>query len=355
MGGFECSTHRNRAGRRVDVIAATRHDHFARADYQRLLDLGIRTARDGARWHLIEQIPRRYDFSSVAAQIHAARQTNIQIIWDLFHYGCPDKLDIFSPEFVSRFAEYAGKFTEFLLAADNRKPFVCLVNEISFFAWAAGQVGIFYPFQKNRGDELKRQLVKASITAAAQIKRIAPNAVLIQTDPAIRVVPSKPENTIGARDFHRAQYHALDMLLGQTEPEIGGSSGLIDVIGVNYYPYNQWRCPSGRKILRGQKNYQPFNEILREFYARYQNRCSSRKPEVRTTRAASGLNISAMKRGQPKKPEFRFWEFVSIRLSIIRAGMTTGIVITDYGITRMRRARARFIRRSPKRSRGSRF
>ena len=270
MGGFECSTHRNRAGRRVDVIAATRHDHFARADYQRLLDLGIRTARDGARWHLIEQIPRRYDFSSVAAQIHAARQTNIQIIWDLFHYGCPDELDIFSPEFVSRFAEYAGKFTEFLLAADDRKPFICLVNEISFFAWAAGQVGIFYPFQKNRGDELKRQLVKASIAAAAQIKRIAPNAVLIQTDPAIRVVPSKPENTIGARDFHRAQYHALDMLLGQTEPEIGGSSGLIDVIGVNYYPYNQWRCPSGRKILRGQKNYQPFNEILREFYARYQ-------------------------------------------------------------------------------------
>ncbi|MGI9034415.1 MAG: beta-glucosidase [Pyrinomonadaceae bacterium] len=269
MGGFECSTQRNRAGRRIDVIASSQHDRFARADYQRLIDLGIRTARDGARWHLIEQVPQQYDFSSVAEQIRAARQTNLQIVWDLFHYGYPDDLDIFSAEFVSRFAAFAGKFTEFLLSEDARKPLICLVNEISFFGWAAGQVGIFYPFQKNRGDELKRQLVRATIAAAERIKQIAPDAVLIQTDPAIRVIPSKPEHESGAKNFHNAQFHALDMLLGKTEPEIGGNSDFIDIIGVNYYSYNQWQHPSGRKILRGQEDYQPFSEILRGFYDRY--------------------------------------------------------------------------------------
>jgi hypothetical protein len=36
MGGFECSTHRLLSRKRLDVTAATCHDKFAAADYQRL-------------------------------------------------------------------------------------------------------------------------------------------------------------------------------------------------------------------------------------------------------------------------------------------------------------------------------
>ena len=32
MGGFEWSTHKDRNGRRLDLIASTRHDEFAEAD-----------------------------------------------------------------------------------------------------------------------------------------------------------------------------------------------------------------------------------------------------------------------------------------------------------------------------------
>ena len=53
MGGFECSTHCRRDGRRLDVIDATEHDRFAHQDYARLRRLGLRTARDGVRWHSI--------------------------------------------------------------------------------------------------------------------------------------------------------------------------------------------------------------------------------------------------------------------------------------------------------------
>ncbi len=270
MGGFECSTHRNRAGKRIDVIAASRHDQFAEADYRRLIDVQIRTARDGVRWHLIEQVPHQYDWSSVINQIRAARKTGVQIIWDLFHYGYPDDLDLMSAEFVERFARFAKNFTELLISEGETKPLLCLVNEISFFAWAAGEVKFFYPFAEGRGDELKRQMVRASIAAAEVIKQIAPNAILIQTDPAIRVVPRKPENIIEAANYHDSQYHALNLLLGKTEPELGGDDKYCDIIGVNYYFNNQWRHPGGRRILRGQKNYQPFSEILQEFYQRYQ-------------------------------------------------------------------------------------
>ena len=169
MGGFECSTHRNGSGRRVDVIRATRHDRFALADYQRLIDLGILTARDGARWHLIETAPYEYDFSSVLGQIRAARATGLQVVWDLFHYGYPDDLDIFSEQFVNRFAAFAAAFTELLWREGVRRPYLCPVNEISFFSWIAGEIGNFYPYVTNRGDELKRQLVKASIAAARTV------------------------------------------------------------------------------------------------------------------------------------------------------------------------------------------
>jgi hypothetical protein len=47
LGGFECSTHRRRDGRRLDLIRASRHDEFAREDYERLRARGICAARDG--------------------------------------------------------------------------------------------------------------------------------------------------------------------------------------------------------------------------------------------------------------------------------------------------------------------
>ena len=65
MGGFECSSHRNSQGRRLDLIEATRHDEFAEADYARMAEIGMRTARDGVRWHLIETEPYRYDFRAL--------------------------------------------------------------------------------------------------------------------------------------------------------------------------------------------------------------------------------------------------------------------------------------------------
>jgi hypothetical protein len=57
MGGFECATHRRNEGRRLDLSAATGHDVNAKVDYQVMADYGIRTVRDGIRWHLIETLP----------------------------------------------------------------------------------------------------------------------------------------------------------------------------------------------------------------------------------------------------------------------------------------------------------
>ena len=59
--GFECSTHRLRSGKRLDLIAATRHDEFAQHDYERLqrrgpfaLDLAAR--REYCDWELTPRV-----------------------------------------------------------------------------------------------------------------------------------------------------------------------------------------------------------------------------------------------------------------------------------------------------------
>ena len=91
QGGFECSTYRRVSDRqRLDMIAASHHDRHAEHDYRALAAHGILTVREGLRWHLIEQQPGLYDWSSLAAQQAGARAAGSEVIWDLLHYGWSD-------------------------------------------------------------------------------------------------------------------------------------------------------------------------------------------------------------------------------------------------------------------------
>ena len=272
MGGFECSTHRNSRGKRLDLIESTRHEEFAEADYSRMIEIGMKTARDGVRWHLIEKEPFQYDFSSLEEQVAAAKKTGIEIIWDYFHYGFPDDLDIFSKQFIERFASFCEAVTIYLKNSLGAAPIVCPVNEISFFSWIAGDKGVFYPCAKRRGDELKIQLVRAGVAAIDEIKMVSPDSRCLFTDPAINVVPKdqSPASIRMAESYRLAQFEAFDMLSGMTEPQLGGGSERQDLIGLNYYFHNQWRHPSRRKIPLGHPQYKPLSEILVEFYERYQ-------------------------------------------------------------------------------------
>ena len=269
LGGFECSTHRLPTGRRLDLVRSTRHDELAASDYRLLQRHGIFTARDGLRWTLIEQTPRRYDFSSALDQLRAARDTGMQVIWDLWHYGWPDDVDIFSAAFIDRFTSYAveaikviGEFTE--------RPMVSPINEISFFSWAGGEGGIFNPFAKRRGDEIKRQLVRASIEAIDAMRAINPALTVIQVDPMINIVgrTERADDVHAAEGYRQSQFVAWDMLLGRVQPELGGHDALIDAIGVNYYIHNQWVW-DGSMIVPSDPRYRHVGEMLREVSERY--------------------------------------------------------------------------------------
>ena len=91
------------------------------------------------------------------------------------------------------------------------------------------------------------------------------------SEPAIYVT-ARPEEQHRAEDaehYRRSQFHAFDILLGLAEPEMGGRPEYIDVLGINYYPHNQWFYPDRAMIPLDSPLYRPMSDILVEIHERY--------------------------------------------------------------------------------------
>jgi beta-glucosidase/6-phospho-beta-glucosidase/beta-galactosidase len=192
------------------------------------------------------------------------------VIWDLCHYGWPDDIDIWRPEFVERFARFAGEVARLVREHSDAVPFYSPVNEISFWAWAGGDHARFNPLGQGRGAELKHQLVRASIAAIEAIRAVEPRARFVQVDPAIHISAQvlRPAAQREAENARQAQFEAWDMLCGKAWPGLGGKPEYLDIVGVNYYSDNQWYL-GGDTIVRGHPDYRPFRGILKEIHRRY--------------------------------------------------------------------------------------
>jgi hypothetical protein len=273
LGGFECSTHKLSDGKRLDLISGTQHDRFALLDYERLMEQGIRVARDGVRWHLIEKTPGHYDFSSLEPMVNAAREAGLLVMWDLLHFGWPDHCEVLAPDFPERFNSFVRATMKWFRANAEPPFWFTPVNEISWVAWAGGGAGIINPFARDKALEIKMQLVRCTLTAIRTIREIIPRANFSSVDPIVHVVPTpgRPEEISVAAARNESKFEAWDMLYGRTHPELGGGPDYFDVIGVNFYPHNEWiLSEEGQGFIRtDHPNYKPFRELLGDVWARY--------------------------------------------------------------------------------------
>ncbi len=273
-GGFECSTHRRCAdGGRVDIVATSGHLEHGAADYARLAAHGMRWARDGFRWHLIEARPGRYDWSTILPLVRAARDAGVRVAWDLCHWGYPDWLDLGAADFPERFAAFARAAAALVQAETDEAPVWCPINEISFWSWAAGHY--INPCGEQRPADFKRVLVRAALAAAAAVRDVDPRARLLWVEPVIHIVahPDRPQDRAAVEGYCLAQYEAWDMIAGRRDADLGGSPDTLDLIGVNYYWNNQWVHAwaegTGGTIDWGHPQYRPLRDILAEVYDRY--------------------------------------------------------------------------------------
>jgi beta-glucosidase/6-phospho-beta-glucosidase/beta-galactosidase len=270
LGGFECSAHRRADGVRLDMLASSGHEARAAQDYAQLAAHGVRTVRDGVRWHRTEQVSGDYDWTSFLPMLHAARDSHVQVIWDLCHYGWPDHLDFFSGAFVDRFARFASRLAALVRDECAEVPLYCPINEISFWAWAGGEVGRMNPCARGSGNRVKHQLVRACIEAIHAIRDVDPRARFITAEPLINVVAGGEmwSERLAAHTHLMAQFEVHDMLTGVLHPQLGGSPQCLDIVGLNFYPDNQWYL-NGNTIPFGHHSYRALSEMLAEVYERY--------------------------------------------------------------------------------------
>lgn len=273
LAGFESACHINRAGVRLNMLEFTQHDRQVFRDYELLQRFNIRTVRDGTCWPLIERAGK-FDFSSLTPMVEAANLHGMQVLWNVLHYGWPDEVDIFSSTFVERFARYCTALARYIDDHTDQIPFYTPINEISFLAWAAGDVGYIHPFGTERGIELKRQLIRAAIAGIEAIWQVNPRARIVQVEPVIHVMAprDRPDLMERAAAQRASQFEAWDMIMGQMEPGLGGQPKYLDIMGLNYYHSNQWEHPDVR--LRWEDNprderWIPLHQLLDEVYNRY--------------------------------------------------------------------------------------
>ncbi len=275
MAGFECSDQMNAFGNRVDLLKKTGHIEYIREDYSRLRDLNISTVREGIRWSVVEKRPYQYDWTDVIVQFEAAKEMNIQIVWDMCHFGYPNDLTPLHPKFAQRFAALCRGFVELFRVYNPHEPLIITpINEVSFISWLGGDVKGTVPYCINYGWEVKYALMKAYIEGCAAIKSTDANAHILITEPLINIAPSCNEQYLDdCKIKNNEQFQVLDMLTGRICPELGGREEYLDILGFNYYSNNQWRYPEQEficwKTRDAEMGWRPFHEMVAEAWARY--------------------------------------------------------------------------------------
>lgn len=272
QGGFEGATGYNRHGEWIDQVAATQHDLEVDADYRRLREAGLLTAREVVRWPLVDRGGGLYDFSSLDPFLLAAEKHGVEVIHDLFHFGYPAHVDLWSSEFPRQFADYCEAASAYIVGNTSGPYWFTTVNEPSYFSWAGGHVGLFAPYGQNRGYELKVQLLKAAIKGIDAIRGVCPQARIVNPDPLCRATAplSRPDLTDEVECFNEdTVFQSWDILSGRLMPELGGSPEHLDIIGINYYWTNQWEWGNDGPLEPHDSRRWPLSKLIQRVSDRY--------------------------------------------------------------------------------------
>jgi len=172
-------------------------------------------------------------------------------------------------DFPQRFTDFALAALEVQQSVTNRPPLVCPLNEINFLSWAVDD-GYFPRVGPNRRGWFKDQLVRTGITAARAIRERWPKATIVWAEPLIHIAPhDRSRSTIRAAEQNlQGMYEAYDWIMGLAKPELGGDPSLVDVVGWNFYPHNQWYY-KGPTVPMGHHEYRPLADMLIEMAGRY--------------------------------------------------------------------------------------
>jgi len=180
-GGLECSLNRVEDNY-MDQLVLSGHYARGKEDIKRFAELGLKALRYPVLWEKhAPQIDTNIDWSYSTARLNELNQAGIQPIVGLVHHGSgPKYADFFDGSFAQGLGEYARKVAEQFPWVEYYTP----VNEPLTTARFCGLYGHWHPHKANTLDFLKVLLAecKGTILAMQAIRKVNPNAKLVQTE-----------------------------------------------------------------------------------------------------------------------------------------------------------------------------
>ncbi len=250
-GGLECTVNRVREEYFSQIERNGHHDRSD--DIDRFAALGIRAIRYPILWERTAPSGLdNADWSWPDERLPALRAAGITPIAGLVHHGSgPAHTSLIDPAFAPQLAEYAA-------AVATRYPWIeyyTPVNEPLTTARFSGLYGMWYPHGHDDDTFLRALLIqcRATVLSMQAIRRINPNAKLVQTDDLGKNYSTREMAPV-AEFYNERRWLGWDLLCGMVGPEHAlwpylTSTGIEhdeilwfranpcppDIIGVNYY------------------------------------------------------------------------------------------------------------------------
>ncbi|HVE49431.1 MAG TPA: family 1 glycosylhydrolase [Casimicrobiaceae bacterium] len=251
-GGVEPT--QNRVGNQYFSQLERSGHHTRASDLERCAELGIRTLRYPVLWErTMPEEQREPDWRWTDARLARLRELGIAPIAGLLHHGSgPRYTSLVDPDFPRKLADYAGR-----VAA--RYPWIDLytpVNEPLTTARFSALYGLWYPHARCQRAFTPALLLQCKAVALAMqaIRRINPDAALVQTDDLGKTYSTR-KLAYQAEFANELRWLTWDLLAGKVDrhhalwswlQECGGASASDlmwfvdhpcppDIVGVNHY------------------------------------------------------------------------------------------------------------------------
>ncbi len=279
----------NKGRRRVDEMEKCRHYERWQEDFHLVYELGISYLRYGPPYYKVHLGAGRYDWEFADQTFALLRKLKITPIVDLCHFGVPDWVgDFQNPDWPDLFAEYAKAFAK----RYDWIRFYTPVNEIFVCATFSGQYGWWNEgVRSDQGFVMAlKHLAKANLRAEAEILRVQPTALFIQSESSEYFHAAHPTAQKRADLLNHKRFLSLDLSYG-LDVRAAMYEYLLDngltraeyhwfmeqgelarpycVMGNDYYVTNEHRVPPGDEIVRPSGEIFGYYVITKQYYDRY--------------------------------------------------------------------------------------
>jgi dTDP-4-dehydrorhamnose reductase len=250
-GGLECTINRVN-DQYFDQLDVSGHYHRDE-DISRIAELGIKKVRYPVLWEKHQPVENaKIDWTQTAHKLSDLRSHDIDVIAGLVHHGSgPLYVHMPDDSFALGLADYAEKVAIQFPWIEYYTP----VNEPLTTARFCGLYGVWYPHQHD-DQSFCRILVnecKATVLAMQAIRKVNPNAKLVQTDD-LGKTHSTPLLKYQADFENHRRWLSYDLLCGMVSPShplwnylvgsgvsrenlefFANNSCPPDIIGINHY------------------------------------------------------------------------------------------------------------------------